>query len=274
MLSVKRVAFAVCVIVTVSVAGAFYSTPPDPDSPDHRLKAAAQPGADVITVEVVPIPPGMNARGTSFPLSHGLWLTARHVANADCQEILLVLDGFSVPAQIKYLDPNADLAVLQTPGQSTPSLPIDSRPITGDKEAYAFGFPAGSLGAAEGLFEGRTHMKLGGRLNGSAPVLAWTERRRFPDSLERLTGISGGPMIDENGNVVGIIVAASAMRGRVYTVAPEILREVQYDLGMLGPQADQQPAQDAVAYPVALDSSALAMSKNSRIAKTYCIPKA
>jgi len=71
---------------------------------------------------------------------------------------------------------------------------------------------------------------------------------------------------------VGIIVAASVRRGRNYTVAPEILQKIDQELGLDGAQLDPVPARDAVTQPVVLDHSATAMSKNARIALTYCIP--
>lgn len=299
MLHAKRIAFVGFLIAVLAFALARYSTSTRRDvlatrlipmhpgtsapsvpsnnkpAPEH-MQQPAGPGADdslfTIKVNIEGIPPGMTARGTSFPLGNGLWLTARHVANEDCGQIILIVDGANVRARIKFLDPNADLAVLQAPAQSIPALPIEAADVTEDQSAYAFGFPSGSLGAAEGRFLGRARLRLGGRLDGIAPVLTWVEIRRFPDSLDSLSGISGGPMIDEEGNVVGIIVATSVRRGRDYTVAPEILRAVQRELGLLGPQSDQMPARDIVAQPVSLDNSASALSKNARIALTYCIP--
>jgi S1-C subfamily serine protease len=228
--------------------------------------------APLFTVDVEGIPAGMTARGTSFPLGHGLWLTARHVVATDCAQIVLIIDGNNVFAKINYLDPNADLAVLQTAAVGAPPLPIEPADPAPDESAYAFGFPKGMLGGTEDQLMGRARMRLGGRLMGEAPVLTWTELQRYPDDLPSLSGISGGPMLDENGNVIGIIVAASVRRGRNYTVAPEILHAIQHELGLVGPQPDQTPARDVVTQPVSLDNSATAMSKNARIALTYCIP--
>jgi serine protease Do len=241
-----------------------HEPPPQPAGPNSD--------APLFTVDIERIPEGMTARGTSFPLGNGLWLTARHVVNEDCEKIVLIIDGSNILAEIKFLDPNADLAVLQAPAGSAPALPIETADVTEDQSAFAFGFPKGSLGATEGKLIGRARMKLGGRLDGTAPVLTWAEIQRFPDSLESLSGISGGPMLDEAGNVIGIIVAASVRRGRDYTVAPEILHAVQQELGLAGHQAGQMPARDVVTQPVSLDNSVTAMSKNARIALTYCIP--
>jgi serine protease Do len=228
--------------------------------------------SDVFTVDVEGIPVGMTARGTSFPLGHGLWLTARHVVGDDCEHIVLIIDGANVFATIKYLDPNADLAVLQTASVGMSALPIEEADPAEDESAYAFGFPKGMLGGTEDQLMGRARMKLGGRLMGTASVLTWIEVQRYPDNLESLAGISGGPMLDENGNVIGIIVAASVRRGRNYTVAPEILQKIEQELTSEAPPSGTVPARDAVTEPVSLEHSANALSKNARIALTYCIP--
>ena len=231
-----------------------------------------EPTSDFFTVDIEPIPQGETARGTAFPLDSGLWLTARHVVGDDCARIAMIIEGETILAHIKYLDPNADLAVLQTDPVAVPSLPIVTKDPAEDASAFAFGFPKGTLGGTQDQLLGRTHMKLGGRLMGSAPVLAWAELDRSPESFESIQGISGGPMLDDSGNVVGIIVAASSRRGRNYTVAPEILRSVQSELGIKEPRAGEKPASDVVTQPVVLDSSAHAMSKDSRVVLTYCIP--
>jgi hypothetical protein len=79
-------------------------------------------------------------------------------------------------------------------------------------------------------------------------------------------------MLDDNGNVIGIMVAASVRRGRNYTVAPEILHKIEQELASEAPPSGTAPARDAVTQPVSLEHSANALSKNARIALTYCIP--
>jgi S1-C subfamily serine protease len=148
-------------------------------------------------------------------------------------------------------------------------LPIEQSSPEEGQSAFAFGFPQGTLGGTQDTLLGRSHLRLGGHLSGTAPVLAWSETQRFPDSFDSLAGISGGPMLDENGNVIGIIVAASVRRGRNYTVAPEILLDIQRQLGT---KPGQQPARDAILQPVSLETSANVLRQDSRIAQTYCIP--
>lgn len=264
-------AAAVCVI-------AYYFWPRQFSSTGKLLRPVSElvwrsispgPSGALIEVDVEDIPAGYKERGTSFRLADRLWLTARHVAGDGCGEIDLVVNGANVPATVKYLDPNADLAVLQTPATPGPVLDIERSRLSASADAFAFGFPQGDLGGTEDELMGRARMKLGGRLMGTAPVLTWVETQRYPSTIDSLAGISGGPMLDDKGNVIGIIVAASVRRGRNYTVAPEILLEIQRELGLASspntPDGTWSPSRS-------IEGAASALSQNARIAETFCIP--
>jgi serine protease Do len=254
------------------------AAPPAPTPPatiEGRLRRPLpnpSPGDPLFTINVEPFRPGMVALGTSFSVGGGVWLTARHVANRGCRQVVLVVDGARIPAEIEFLHPEADLAVLRTGARAAPALPLSSAPVSVGETGFAFGFPSGRLGGTEDSLMGRTRMRLGGRLQGTGPVLTWAEVRRVPGELESLGGISGGPMLDENGAIVGIIVASSVRRGRNHTVAPEILRDIQRELPLFGPTTRSAPAREVATKPVPLLAVAAALSGDSGIAKTYCIP--
>ncbi|HEY1505669.1 MAG TPA: serine protease [Stellaceae bacterium] len=236
--------------------------------PHSMVPSADLPLVDITTEK---IPKGLTERGTSFYLGNDLWMSARHVLNDECANIIMIVDGKNVAAQLKYVDDNADLAVVRAEVPEVPALPIETGETQEDDAAYAFGFPQGILGGTAGTYLGRTKLKLGGFLSGSAPVLAWSETNRYPNELDSIAGISGGPVINEKGNVVGVIVAASVRRGRDFTVAPEIMLSAKRRFGdAQGPQP--VPVRDLVTPPVALAKSADAMKNSNRIVETYCIP--
>jgi len=239
-----------------------------------RIQPSMVPTADLPLVDITTekIPQGLTERGTSFYVGGDLWMSARHVINHQCGRIIMIVDGKNVDAEIKYLDDGADIAVVRAQVPiAVPALPLETEEIKEDEAAYTFGFPQGQLGGTAGAYLGRTKLKLGGFLSGSAPVLAWTETSRYPSELDSIAGISGGPVIDERGYVVGIIVAASVRRGRDYSVAPEILRGVEQQLGNAS-RPDSASVRSLVSPPVTLSASADVMKKSARIVETYCIP--
>lgn len=241
-----------------------------PDRARRPLPGQA-PNDPLISVETETLTPGTIAEGTAFSIAPGTWLTARHVANGDCQKMVMIVDGRQIPAQIARLDANADLAVLTTPRATGPALSLEAdTPLQGEK-AFSFGFPKNALGATEDRLMGRGRMQLNGRLGGIGPVLSWAELQRFPDNLSALSGMSGGPMMDQDGKVVGIMVAASVRRGRVHSVAPEVLRATAAALALSDASANATPA-DVADAAESLGDVASRLSRQNRITKVYCIP--
>ena len=87
------------------------------------------------------------------------------------------------------------------------------------------GFPQGRPGEAYSRLIGRETLIARGRYTVQEPVLAWAEIGRTSGLRGTLAGISGGPAIAANGQVIGVTVAESTRRGRIYTAAPaSILR--------------------------------------------------
>lgn len=279
MLHLYRSLFLCFIVAALSFAIARYTAPSHVEMGKARFVtltpaagASANEDVPVFSIDVSKIPAGMTARGTSFPIGNGLWLTAQHVANAGCGQVILIVDGKNVPARIKFLGRGVDLAVLEAPTRSDLPLPIAAAAVDEGQSAFAFGFPDGKLGGAQATLLGLAHMKFAGVLAGTTPVLAWAEVQRYPNALDSLEGISGGPVLDQNGNVVGIIVATSVRRGRDFTVAPQILGEIVRQLGLEQAQSAETPARTAVASPVSLERSANVLSNEGRIVETYCIP--
>jgi serine protease Do len=172
-----------------------------------------------VLVEVGPVASGM---GSAFAISEdGWWLTARHVVDG-CEAVGLIV---SRGAAARVTDVKralfADIALLKTESAPT-SLAIDTseRRFQIGQRAFHVGFPQGRPGEAYSRLIGRETLIARGRYDIEEPVLAWAELGRTSGLRGSLAGISGGPAIAANGQVIGITVAESARRGRIYTAAP------------------------------------------------------
>ena len=247
------------------------SDAPPPERVRRPLPAAA-PSDPLFSVETESVPPGEIALGTSFPVAPGVWLTARHVANGDCQRVILIVNNRKVPAQIAYLHPQADLALLRTANASGPALPLATGEIEQNEIGYTFGYPKEKLGGTQDRLMGRSRMRLSGEINGTGPVLTWAEVARYPDDLPALSGMSGGPVFDAEGKVIGIMVAASVRRGRVHTVAPEILQATEQSFALNEASAHAAPVGELAKEHVSLSETASALHRSARIVPTYCLP--
>ena len=177
-----------------------------------------------ILVEVGPVSSGL---GSAFAISgDGWWVTARHVVDA-CGEVgLIVSRAAAAPVTEVKVALFADLALLKTDRAPTPlALDTSERQFQVGQRAYHVGFPQGRPGEAYSRLIGRETLVARGRYDLEEPVLAWAELGRTSGLSGTLAGISGGPAIAANGQVIGVTVAESARRGRIYTASPSsILR--------------------------------------------------
>lgn len=177
-----------------------------------------------VLVEVGPVASGL---GSAFAISEdGWWLTARHVVDG-CQRVgIIVSRGGAAPVQEVKRALFADLALIKT-DYAPSALAIDTseRNFQVGQRAYHVGFPQGRTGEVYSRLIGRETLVARGRYDVEEPVLVWAELGRTSGLRGSLSGMSGGPALAANGQVIGVTVAESARRGRIYTAAPSsILR--------------------------------------------------
>jgi S1-C subfamily serine protease len=197
--------------------------------------ARPSPRDRVFTIETGPRGNGV---GTAFAVrDDGVWITARHVVDG-CDRVGLVVErGRAIAVQRIQVHPRADIAVLWV-NRRAPALSISNDILRERQAGFHFGFPQGEPGQVTSTLLGRRNMRTTGRYRQTEPVIAWAERRRVPVT-EQLGGISGGPAINAAGEIIGVTVAASQRRGRVYTTAPATLDAM---LKMAGVQAQGSPS--------------------------------
>lgn len=155
------------------------------------LLAAASLAGEREAVVKVATPDGSGQRTCSGVCvsPSGLILTAGHCRPSDRSRILFGENSYTARA-LKLPSGREGVAVLKiTAGEELPFLPIaSSSPQPGEK-VYALGWPAGQWSRSEGQIKGNA------TISGVQMVVA---------SFRILEGTSGGPLLNENGEVVGI----------------------------------------------------------------------
>ena len=129
--------------------------------------------------------------GAGFSIDPNEIITAAHVV-LDAEEIQIVLQSdikVLRPARIKFIDESTDVAILEVDTTGIPKFAVASSPPEINQEVFAIGSPIGAPVLSKGEYKG---LSPEGFLTANVPV----------DS-----GNSGGPLLDEFGNVIGIVQA-------------------------------------------------------------------
>ena len=197
-----------------------------------------------ILVDVGPVSSGL---GTAFAIHReGWWLTARHVVD-ECDRVgIIVARDTAAEVRDIRIARFADLALLHT-SNAPVAMALDETEsdLRVGQTAFHIGFPQGRSGEAVSRLIGRETLITRGRYRFEQPVLAWAETGRTSGLLGSLAGISGGPAIDIGGRVIGVTLAESSRRGRIYTASPvTMLRLLQIEQvraqGDLAPPLDER----------------------------------
>jgi serine protease Do len=242
--------------------------PPPPPKSSEPLGEALGPASPFDPSVVVDVPARAGpAAGTAFSVARtGMWLTARHVVEGCRKAVVIVGPDTGVEVKIR-LDPRGEVAVLSSEGGAAP-LPLAlSEPLRRGQRAFHPGFPQGAPGEASSRLLGRENLVVRGLGARTEPVLVWAETGRTEGLKGTLGGLSGAPALDSQGRVVGVTIAESPRRGRIYTTAPEITGAT---LAAAGGRADAQALNEPITpgnyYYVADD-----MRRELQVAQVVCL---
>ena len=233
--------------------------PPPPELGD--LLPVESPRDPAVLVDIDAPESGV---GTAFAVDNkGTWLTARHVVDG-CDRVALKLGTFKGMQMQASVSPDSDAAVLTSDWSRKPiPTDLDTQRQIGE-HGFFFGFPQGRPGEAVGALIGRHKLIVRGRYNTEEPILAWTELGRTRGLKGSLGGLSGAPVLDKDGEAIGIVAAESPRRGRIYSVAPRNLKDLVNTDQVLSPE------------PIAVETygtHADAYRRDRRIAQVLCLVK-
>ena len=211
---------------------------PAPDN-EGEVLPGSRPFDERVLVQVGDAEDGI---GTAFAINEaGAWLTARHVVDGCSRVGLAVGNGRMVRVNEVRTSDNTDLALLIT-DRAPVALKLDlDRELHLGEAGFHVGFPQGLSGEAYSSLESRSNLVTRGRYAMEEPVLAWAEQGRSEGLEGTLSGMSGGPVFDRDGAVVGVTVAESPRRGRIYSASPDSIRRFLDSQGLIAPGVDARP---------------------------------
>jgi len=171
-----------------------------------KPRKAPEAGASVSGRDVVDSNPA--ASGTGFFITEdGFLVTNEHVIH-DATQICVLSSAGSTPARVVKVDKASDLALLKAGGWFTPLPVAASRTIRLGNTVATVGFPnIGLQGFAPKLAKGEIAALTG----------IMDDSRYFQISVPLQPGNSGGALVDERGNVVGVVAAKLNMAAALVT---------------------------------------------------------
>lgn len=177
-----------------------------PDLPD-----GAVPAAQRVAVRAFPSVVKLSARGAGSGTGiiideRGYVVTNYHVVGESAEVRVTLSDGRRLMAQVVGSDPWSDLALIRLEGGSWPALPLyEGDTFDHRQQVVAIGYSP-ALPDAPSVSTGVVSSLIGSQEPGAGSLLIHTSAPIFP-------GYSGGPLLNLDGQVVGIDTAIVATNG-------------------------------------------------------------
>lgn len=143
--------------------------------------------------------------GSSWPIGNDHMVTNAHVVAGSNQVQVVTPDGATHAATVVLYDPDIDIAILDVPGVNLNALPMATDDPARGTTGAVIGYPGGLQEQVVPAAVRGTEQARGENIYNSDEVTRDIEVL----SAHVIPGNSGGPMVDANGTVIGLVFAAS-----------------------------------------------------------------
>ena len=193
-----------------------------PPPAESGLEPAVVARVAASTVKVEGVACRFERDGSGFTVAPGLVVTNAHVVAGQRRTFVVRPDGSRLRAEVTVFDPGRDLALLAVPGLGQAPLPVAAAKV--GTTAAVFGHPAGQEDVEVSPASIRQQVNA---LGPDLYELGVTRRSVLVLAAELAPGDSGGAVVDDDGNVVGVAFAISPdSNSTAYALATSELRTV------------------------------------------------
>lgn len=148
--------------------------------------------------------------GSGFVSSNDLVVTNAHVVAGIANPYVISSNG-TLPANVVWFDPNVDFALLRVPGLNESSLTIDTHTVDAGTQGAVLGYPGGGPFSAVSAVVLQQFAALGRNIYNQGQ----TTRQVYSVKATVVPGNSGGPLINQGGQVIGLVFAQSTTYNQV-----------------------------------------------------------
>jgi S1-C subfamily serine protease len=223
------------ILAGVSFPPVFAGLEPALPSPLPLPATVDTPGINHATQAVVKVTGlgcGGLVTGSGFPVGTGYIATNAHVVSGTRTHTVITPGGAQMPGTVVYFDPERDVAVLYVPELKT--APLAFGPASRGTKGAVIGYPGGGPEkVSPAIVDGRITAE-GRDIYNSSLVT----RQIFVIEAGVRPGNSGGPLVDTEGRVLGMVFATSASTpNQAYALTDdEIDADVRYAVAHPSPR--------------------------------------
>jgi S1-C subfamily serine protease len=200
--------------------------------PDNAQLQEAVARAGASTVKIIGDGCGQIQEGSGFVVAPGLVVTNAHVVAGIAHPSVEDGRGLHNTTVVSF-DPSYDLAVMRVGGLTEPPLVLDPTQVSRGVEAAVLGYPGGGPFAADAAGVMAEFKAEGRDIYGRG----LTVRDVYEIQAVVRPGNSGGPLVEPDGQVIGVVFSRSTTSGDIgYALtSPGVLTRVFRAAGATGP---------------------------------------